>query len=132
MIREVPEALVFFLRMRSARLSKKATINAQMREKMQNPPAVNKMHTTSFSLCNIKKKRIEFKILLPLHNCHNYLAGSAPPYLKELCVSVSSMPGRRFLHSDESTHSFAAYNIHTRSCLTYFCNLPYDASWAAI
>ena len=39
---------------------------------------------------------IEFKILMLMRN---YLAGSAPSYLRELCVSVSSIPGRRFLRS---------------------------------
>ena len=31
----------------------------------------------------------------------NCLAGQAPAYLRELCVPVSSLPGRRSLRSDE-------------------------------
>ena len=42
------------------------------------------------------QKRIEFKILMLMRNC---LAGQAPVYLRELCVPVLSIPGRRFLRS---------------------------------
>src|SRR5678816_3402844 len=42
------------------------------------------------------QKRIEFKILMLMRNC---LAGQAPVYLREQCVPVLSIPGRRFLRS---------------------------------
>src|SRR6218665_1729022 len=41
---------------------------------------------------------IAFKILMLMRNC---LAGQAPVYLRELCVPVSSLPGRRSLRSAE-------------------------------
>src|SRR6218665_3898443 len=41
-------------------------------------------------------RRIVFKILMLMRNC---LAGQAPVYLRELCVPVSSLPGRRSLRS---------------------------------
>ena len=40
--------------------------------------------------------RHTFKILMLMRNC---LAGQAPVYLRELCVPVSSLPGRRSLRS---------------------------------
>src|SRR6218665_619898 len=43
-------------------------------------------------------RRIAFKILMLMRNC---LAGQAPVYLRELCVPVSSLPGRRSLRSAE-------------------------------
>src|SRR6218665_856280 len=43
-------------------------------------------------------RRIAFKILMLIRNC---LAGQAPVYLRELCVPVSSLPGRRSLRSAE-------------------------------
>ena len=43
-------------------------------------------------------RRIAFKILMLMLNC---LAGQAPVYLRELCVPVSSLPGRRSLRSAE-------------------------------
>ena len=43
-------------------------------------------------------RRIAFKILMLMRNC---LAGQAPVYLRELCVPVSSLPGRRSLCSAE-------------------------------
>jgi len=42
------------------------------------------------------QKRTEFKILMLMRNC---LAGQAPVYLRELCVPVLSISGRRFLRS---------------------------------
>src|SRR6218665_3162954 len=41
-------------------------------------------------------RRIAFKILMLMRNC---LAGQASDYLRELCVPVSSLPGRRSLRS---------------------------------
>ena len=43
-------------------------------------------------------RRIAFKILMLMRNC---LAGQAPIYLRELCVPVSSLLGRRSLRSAE-------------------------------
>src|SRR6218665_263648 len=43
-------------------------------------------------------RRIAFKILMLMRNC---LSGQAPVYLRELCVPVSSLPGRRSLRSAE-------------------------------
>src|ERR1043165_8005219 len=47
--------------------------------------------------CLPMQKRIEFKIIMLMRNC---LAGQAPVYLRELCVHVLSMAGRRFLCSE--------------------------------
>src|SRR6218665_3933237 len=43
-------------------------------------------------------RRIAFRILMLMRNC---LAAQAPVYLRELCVPVSSLPGRRSLRSAE-------------------------------
>src|SRR6218665_4012985 len=43
-------------------------------------------------------RRISFKILMLMRNC---LTGQAPVYLRELCVPVSSLPGRMSLRSAE-------------------------------
>src|SRR6218665_1311911 len=43
-------------------------------------------------------RRIAFKVLMLMRNC---LAGQAPAYLRELCVPVSFLPGRRSLRSAE-------------------------------
>ena len=42
------------------------------------------------------QQRIQFKILTLMRNC---LVGSAPSYLRDFCISVSSVPGRGTLRS---------------------------------
>ena len=41
-------------------------------------------------------RRTKFKLLHMVANC---IAGQAPSYLREQCIPVSSVPGRRHLHS---------------------------------
>lgn len=60
-------------------------------------------------------KRITYKLAMLVHKCLN---GSAPSYLADVCIPVSSLPGRRQLRSAASGELFkprATTNIGSRS-----------------